>query len=125
MTTLRERLIEALQLRGMSANMQRTYLRAVRRLTGYYNKSLDRISEEELRQYFLYPKNEQGISATSFQVASSGNKFLYQFTLKQVWPILDLVRPPREKKLPVVLSLEEVCQIPRCSTTEELARACP
>lgn len=41
----------------------------------------------------------------------SGIKFFYQFTLKQVWPILDLVRPSREKKLPVVLSLEEVCQI--------------
>ena len=56
-------------------------------------------------------KNERGTSAASFQVALSGIKFFYQFTLKQVWPILDLVRPPREKKLPVVLSLEEVCRI--------------
>jgi site-specific recombinase XerD len=111
MTTLRERMIEDLQLRGVSANTQEAYLRAVSRLAEYHRKSPDRICEEELRQYFLYLKNERGVSAASFQVALSGIKFFYQFTLKQVWPILDLVRPPREKKLPVVLSLEEICQI--------------
>jgi integrase/recombinase XerD len=111
MTTLRERMIEDLQLRGVSANTQEAYLRAVRRLAEYHRKPPDRISEEELRQYFLYLKNERGISAASFQVALSGIKFFYQFTLKRVWPILDLVRPPREKKLPVVLSLEKVRQI--------------
>ena len=111
MTTLRERMIEDLQLRGMSAHTQESYLKVVRRLSKHYDKSPDRISEEELRQYFLYLKNERCISAASFQVALSGIKFFYQFTLKQVWPILNLVRPPREKKLPVVLSLEEVCQI--------------
>jgi integrase/recombinase XerD len=111
MTKLRERMIEDLQLRGTSANTQDSYLRSVRQLAEFHRKPPDRISEEELRQYFLYLKNERGISAASFQVALSGIKFFYQFTLKQVWPILDLVRPPREKKLPVVLSLEEVCQI--------------
>ena len=111
MTPLRERMIEDLQLRGVSANTKQAYLRAVRQLAEYHRKSPDRIGEEELRQYFLYLKNERGISAASFQVALSGIKFFYQFTLKQVWPILYLVRPSREKKLPVVLSLEEVCQI--------------
>jgi len=111
MTILRERMIEDLQLRGVSANTQQAYLRAVRQLSEYHRKPPDQIGEEELRQYFLYLKNERCISAASFQVALSGIKFFYQFTLKQVWPILDLVRPPREKKLPVVLSLEEVCQI--------------
>ena len=111
MTILRERMIEDLQLRGVSANTQLAYLRTVRQLAEYHRKPPDRINEEELRQYFLYLKNERGISAASFQVALSGIKFFYQFTLKQAWPILDLVRPSREKKLPVVLSLEEVCQI--------------
>jgi site-specific recombinase XerD len=111
MTALRERMIEDLQLRGTSANTQQAYLRAVRRLAEYHRKPPDRISEEELRQYFLYLKNERVVSAASFQIALCGIKFFYQFTLKRVWPILNLVRPPREKKLPVVLSLEEVCRI--------------
>ena len=111
MTILRERMLEDLQLRGVSTNTQEAYLRSVRRLAEHYGKSPDRIGEEELRRYFLHLKNERGISASSFQVALSGIKFFYHFTLKRVWPILDLVRPAREKKLPVVLTVEEVYQI--------------
>lgn len=90
-------MIEDLQLRGVSANTQEAYLRAVRRLAEHYGKSPDRISEKELRQYFLYLKNELDISTSTFQVALSGIKFFYQHTLKRVWPILDLVRPSKER----------------------------
>ena len=105
MTTLRERMTEDLQLRGVSANTQQAYLRTVRQLVEYHRKSPDRIKEEELRHTFLYLMNERGASVASFQFTLSGIKFSYQFTLKQVWPILNLVRPSREKKLLVVLSL--------------------
>ena len=77
MTILRERMIEDLKLRGVSANTRQAYLRAVRRLAEYHRKPPDRINEEELRQYFLYLKNDRGISAASFQVTLSGIKFIY------------------------------------------------
>ena len=108
MTILRERMIEDLQLRGMSANTQEAYLHAVRQLAQHYDKSPDRISENELRQYFLYLKNELNVSTSTFKVALSGIKFFYQHTLKRDWTILDLARPAKEKRLPVVLSVEEV-----------------
>lgn len=111
MTILREHMIEDLQLRGLSGNTQKAYLQAVRQLAEHYGKSPDRIGENELRQYFLYLKNEMDVSASTFQVALSGIKFFYQQTLKRDWSILNLARPSREKKLPVVLSVEEVCQI--------------
>ena len=57
MTELRKRMIESLQLRGMSERTQEAYVRAVRQLAQHYKKSPDLISEEELRQYFLYIKN--------------------------------------------------------------------
>ena len=57
MTELRKRIIESLQLRGMSERTREAYLRAVRQLAQHYKKSPDLISEEELRQYFLYIKN--------------------------------------------------------------------
>jgi len=56
MTELRKR-IESLQLRGMSERTREAYLRAVRQLAQHYKKSPDLISEEELRQYFLYIRN--------------------------------------------------------------------
>ena len=49
MTPLRQRMMEDLQLRGLSAKTQDSYLRAVRQLAEHYRKSPDLITEEELR----------------------------------------------------------------------------
>jgi Phage integrase, N-terminal SAM-like domain len=57
MTELRKRMIESLQLRGLSERTQEAYVRAVRQLAQHYKKSPDLVTEEELRQYFLYIKN--------------------------------------------------------------------
>jgi integrase/recombinase XerD len=54
MTELRKKMIECLQLRGFSERTQEAYTRAVRQLAEHYHKSPDLITEEELRQYFLY-----------------------------------------------------------------------
>lgn len=59
MTILRERMLADMQLRGLAEKTQEAYLRAVRQLAEYYGKSPDQINEEELRQYFLYLKNEK------------------------------------------------------------------
>ena len=108
MTPLRQRMIEDLQLRGMSERTQEAYVRAVRQLAEHYNKSPQLITEEELRQYFLYMKNVKHYARATTTIALCGIKFLYDHTLKRQWPTLTFVRPHREKKLPVILSAEEV-----------------
>jgi integrase/recombinase XerD len=114
MTPLRQRMIEDLQLRGLSAKTQEAYLRAVRQLAEHYRKSPDLITEEELRLYFLYLKNDKQISRSGFTIALSGLKFFYERTLHREWATLDLPRRTREKKLPAVLSVAEVRQILAC-----------
>jgi len=57
MTNLHRWMIEDLQLRGMSERIIGMYVRAVRQLSQHYPKSPDKITEEELRQYFPYNKN--------------------------------------------------------------------
>lgn len=111
MTQLRQRLIEDLQLKGMSERTQEMYVRAVRQLAEHYHKRPDQISDEELRQYFLYVKNVKHWSRSGTTIALCGLKFFYKHTLQRSLTTLQLVRPPREKKLPVVLSREEVRQI--------------
>jgi len=111
MTPLRQKMIEDMQLRSLSKTTQDAYVRAVRRLAEHYGKSPEHISEEELRQYFLYLKNGEQVSPSSFKVALYGIKFIYKHTLRKKWPTLDLVRSTREKKLPVVLSISEVHRI--------------
>ncbi len=56
---LRRRMIEDLQLAGMSARTQQMYVSAVRQLAEHYKKSPEKITEEELRQYFLHIKNDK------------------------------------------------------------------
>jgi len=103
-----------MQLRGLAEKTQDAYLRAVRQLAEHYSKSPDQISEEELRQYFLYLKNVKRTSSSAFSIALCGIKFFYQHTLQREWATFDLARAPREKRLPTVLSREEVRRILDC-----------
>jgi len=111
MTELRKRMIECLQLRGLSERTQEAYTRAVRQLSEHYHKSPDQITEEELRQYFLFIKNVKQYARGSSTIAICGIKFFYERTLNRQWTTLGLVRAAPEKKLPVILSREEVRQI--------------
>ena len=114
MTAFSKRMIEDLQLRGMSDTTQGMYVRAVRKLSEHYHKPPDQVTEEELRQYFLYLKNVRKFSRTASTIALCGIKFFFQHTLKREWSTLTFIRAPREKKLPVVLSLEEVRKVLGC-----------
>jgi len=106
-------MIESLQLRGLSERTQEAYVRAVRQLAEHFRKSPDLISEEELRQYFLHLKNVKKYSRSGITIALCGIKFFFEHTLNRNLPALNFIRPPREKKLPVVLSPEEVRRILR------------
>ncbi len=86
-------------------------MRAVRQLAQHYHKSPDLITEEELRQYFLHLKNIKRYSRNTMTIAICGVRFFYQDTLNRSWTIFGIVRPAPEKKLPVILSREEVGQI--------------
>lgn len=114
MTPLRQKMIEDMQLRGLSARTQETYVRVVRQLAEYYHKPPDQLSEAELRQYFLYLKHEKGAARSSCTQVLCALKFLYEHTLQREWPILEFIRPAPEHKLPVVLSVEEVGQVLGC-----------
>lgn len=108
MSPLRQRMIQDMQLRGFSARTQECYVAAVRQLSEHYHGSPDQLREEDLRQYFLYLANEKKVARATATIALCGIKFFYEQTLQRQWPTLRLIRPPREKKLPVVLSRQEV-----------------
>jgi len=92
----------------MSERTQEMSVRAVRQLAEHYHKSPDKKLKEELRSYFLYIKNVKKYSRATSTIALCGIKFFYEQTLKVKWTTLTFVRAPREKKLPDILSREEV-----------------
>jgi integrase/recombinase XerD len=108
MTHLRQRMLEDMQLRGLAPRTQESYRAAVQQLAVHYGKSPDLITEEQLRQYFLYLQNEKQLAPNTVNVALNAVKFLYTSTLLRPWPFRNLIRPPLPQKLPVVLSPEEV-----------------
>ena len=114
MTPLRQKMIEDMQLQSKSAKTQQTYVTAVSQLAAYYNKSPELVTEAELRQYFLYLKNEKEVSRSTCMVTICAFKFLYEQTLQQAWPTLELVRPKKRQKLPVILSRNEVKRLLSC-----------
>jgi integrase len=101
-------MMEDLQLAGYSPKTQKSYLDSVRALAKYYMRSPDQLSEQEVRRFFLYLINRRMAAKSTVTIHLCGIKFFYEKTLGRVWPVFDLVRPRRSKKLPVVLSREEV-----------------
>ena len=106
-----QRMFEDLQLRGYSESTQSSYVSAVRLLCEHFDKTPAKITEEDLREYFLYGKNVKKWSRSTSTVALCGIKFFFENTLMRPWPTLLFIRPGHEKKLPVVLSHNETREI--------------
>ena len=96
-SSLRQRMTHDLQLAGLSARTQEAYLRAVRQLADHFHTPPDRLTESQLRDYFLHLKNDRNFAAASLGIAYSGIKFFYSDTIPRDWPTLKRLRVPREK----------------------------
>ena len=83
MTPLQQRLLEDLQLRGMSERTQEMDIRAVRQLAEHYRTPPDRLTEEDLRPYFLSLKNGKQYSRSAMTIALCGIKFCSDHILKR------------------------------------------
>jgi integrase/recombinase XerD len=107
-TALRQRMLQDLQLAGLSERTQEAYLRAVRQLADHFHTPPDRLSENQVRDYFLHLKNDRKFASASLVIAYSGIKFFYSHTTPRDWPTLQRLRVRNEKRLPDVLSVDEV-----------------
>ena len=117
MTEWYQKANDALQLNGLGERTQEAYVRALRMLCEFYHKTPDQISESELQQYFLHRKNRDRWSPNTMRICYCGIRFFFLHVLKRDWHTLDLVRAQSERRLPAVLSLEEVRAILGCVRT--------
>ena len=108
MTALRQRMLADLQLRGLAPKTQQCDIEAVHHLAQHDRRAPDQLSEEELRQYFLFLLNEQQVAESTFRIHLYGIRFFYERTRQRPWPVFDLVRPRKSQTLPVVWSPQEV-----------------
>jgi len=102
-----EQSMRALQLAGMSESTQESYTRSVRQLVEFCGKAPDKISEQELQDYFLHRKNEDKWATATLRISYSGIKFFFINVLKRDWYTLKLINAKQGKALPAVLSVKE------------------
>jgi site-specific recombinase XerD len=102
---------EDLQLRGYSDRTVEAYIRAVAQLARFYGNSPEALTEEQVRHYLVHLNSVQKVARGTHTIALCGIKFFYEQTLGRQWTVLGLARPKEEKKLPVVLSRDEVWKV--------------
>lgn len=105
---LQKKMVEDLQLKGYAERTQSSYTRSVRQLENYWHLPAEEICEQQVRDYFLYCRNEAKWSAATMRIAYSGIKFFYTVTLPQQWETLKLLKMKRLSTPPTVLSIDEV-----------------
>ena len=111
MSTIIKRFTEDLQLAGYATRSTQSYVSSVLRLQRFYNKPLEDITEEDLRQYWLCCQSEFGWSAATLRISYAGIQHLFTRTLVRSWNIFSEIKWKREETLPTILSLQEVRRI--------------
>ena len=111
MTRLRKRMLEELQRRNYSAITTRKYLQVVTDFAKHFGKSPDKLGPNELRTYQAYLLRERKLTPGSVVNSVSGLRFFFVKTLKR-HQFRDFLPYPRDRRrLPTVLSREEVSRL--------------
>jgi len=111
-TQLRQRMLDELQRRNFSPSTIRAYIRTVRDFALYFQRPPDQLGPDELQRYQLHLLQDKRLAHGSVQNQLAALRFFFKKTLKRRDPEFDDIGLSRRpKKLPVVLSHEEVVQL--------------
>jgi site-specific recombinase XerD len=110
MNSLRQKLIDEIDLRGRSVHTRRSYVQCIARLAKFYQRSPDRLSDEEVRGYLLHLLRKEKLSASSLIVAVSALRFFYEHVLQRPPEAVEhmLPRSKTPVRRPQVYSVEEL-----------------
>ena len=107
MTPLRQRLIQDMQLRNLAPETIRGYVYYVARFAKYFGRSPEQLTPEHARQYQLHLL-EKKVSWSTFNQSVCALRFFYGTTLGRKDYVKRLPYGKKPKRVPVVLSREEV-----------------
>ncbi len=114
MSPLRARMLEDMRLRQLGRACQTNYVRGVKKFATFLGRSPETATAEDIRRFQLH-QSETGVQPPTFNATVSALRFLFTVTLERpdLARRLTLVRAP--KKLPVVMSPEEVTRLIECA----------
>lgn len=100
--------VDALMVNGKRKRTAETYAREVRNFCRWLKRSPRYASEEDLKRFVLYRRNDCHLAGTSMRILCVGLRFFFEHILRRNWPLLKIMKAHREETLPVVLTREEV-----------------
>jgi integrase/recombinase XerD len=109
-SSLRQRMLEDMRMRKLSSKTQTAYVRAVANFTRFLGCSPERADAEDLRRYQMHLV-EQGVSSITLNATITGLKFFFEVTLDRAEAMKKMRHVFEPRKLPEVLSLEEVTRL--------------
>lgn len=111
MSQLRQRMDEAMVLRGFAVRTRESYLACVTALARHYRRSPELIGSVELQAYLLYLITEKKLAYASVNQAACAFRFLFDRVLNRPYARLDIPMAKVPKRLPQILSREEVARL--------------
>jgi integrase/recombinase XerD len=107
-TPLRQRMLEDLQIRHYAPTTIRIYLHVIAEFARHFSKPPDQLDAEHIRSYQLFLIKEKRVSQPTYIQTVCALRFFYTHTLSRKIKIDRIPFPRRERKLPLILSREEV-----------------
>ena len=104
----RSRMESDMRLRDLRPRTIEGYLLAARLFIGRVDKDPQKLSEEDIRMYFLYLRDDKHQAPSSINIAICALRFFFNFTLERDFEVFNLLRVHGTRSLPVVLSRGEV-----------------
>lgn len=104
----RSKMDKSMQVAGMCERTREAYDRAVRKMVHHCGKDPELIAEEELLDYFIFRQDKSGWAPSTMRICYTGIKFFFKHVVKRDWHLLALAQAKRERRLPAVLSRDEV-----------------
>ena len=100
-----------MKFRRFSPKTIKSYVYAVEDLAKYYNRSPDRISEEEVHGYLLYLQEERKLTWGSCNAMAGGLNFFYKTTLREKNIKFRIPKRKQARKLPTIFSRSDLIKL--------------
>lgn len=102
-----------MRMRKYSGQTRKAYRNHLRRFLATLSVSPEQVTDAEIHKYLLHLIDDKGVSKSYLNQTISAIKFCYNYVIRQPKIISNLPRPQKQRKLPTVLSRNEVLAIIR------------
>ena len=110
MTPLRQKMIDAMVVRGFAVRTQKSYLEAVTQLAKFTHRSPDTLSRDDIQAFFLYLAKDRHLAGASCRLYLNGVRFLFTQVLAREDFDFAVPIPKKAQRIPELLSRQDIAK---------------